>query len=82
VGIVSVFVQCCTNVKFILHRYSEQAASLNVSADALYTALLADAELQPPNWNLQGRQANAWKEFSACISRRFNIHISTELFKF
>ncbi|KAF9060398.1 glycoside hydrolase family 92 protein [Rhodocollybia butyracea] len=45
-------------------KFSEQAASLNVSADDLYTALLADAELQPPNWNLQGRQANAWKEFN------------------
>jgi len=45
-------------------KYSEQAAALNVSADDLYTALLADAELQPPNWNLQGRQANAWKEFN------------------
>ncbi|KIK62310.1 glycoside hydrolase family 92 protein [Collybiopsis luxurians FD-317 M1] len=45
-------------------KYSDQAAALSVSADNLYTALLADAELQPPNWNLQGRQANAWKEFN------------------
>ena len=27
----------------------------------LYNALLADAEVQPKNWNLQGRQADAWK---------------------
>ena len=27
----------------------------------MYNALLADAEDQPPNWNLQGRQANIWK---------------------
>ena len=45
-------------------RFSEQAASLNVSADALYAALIADAEDQPPNWDLQGRQANIWKLIS------------------
>ena len=27
----------------------------------MYNALLADAENQPHNWNLQGRQANIWK---------------------
>ena len=27
----------------------------------MYKALLADAETQPPDWNLQGRQANIWK---------------------
>ncbi|OCH84461.1 glycoside hydrolase family 92 protein [Obba rivulosa] len=42
-------------------KFSEQAASLNVSADDLYTALLADAEDQPPNWDLEGRQVNIWK---------------------
>ncbi|KAH9934470.1 glycoside hydrolase family 92 protein [Epithele typhae] len=42
-------------------KYAYQAAALNVSADALYAALLADAEDQPPDWNLQGRQANVWK---------------------
>ena len=45
-------------------RFSEQAAALNVSADALYAALIADAEDQPPNWDLQGRQANIWKLIS------------------
>ncbi|KAL0064619.1 hypothetical protein AAF712_008445 [Marasmius tenuissimus] len=42
-------------------KFHEQAAALNVSGDDLYTALLADAELEPPDWRLQGRQANAWK---------------------
>ncbi|KAH0583232.1 hypothetical protein H2248_011113 [Termitomyces sp. 'cryptogamus'] len=46
-------------VKF--HQFS---ASLNVSDDDLYNALLADAEIEPPNWNVQGRQANAWKQFN------------------
>ena len=48
-------------------RFQKQAKALGVPADALYKALLADAELQPPNWDLHGRQANIWKrigEFS------------------
>ncbi|KAI0752421.1 glycoside hydrolase family 92 protein [Daedaleopsis nitida] len=44
-----------------LVKFQSQAKDLSVSADDLYKALLADAELQPPNWDLQGRQANVWK---------------------
>ncbi|PPQ74974.1 hypothetical protein CVT24_010275, partial [Panaeolus cyanescens] len=43
-------------------KFANQAKSLGVSATDLYNALLADAEIQPPNWNLQGRQANLWKQ--------------------
>ena len=46
-------------------RYHEHLDALNVSATALYQALIADAEVQPPNWDLQGRQANAWKALGA-----------------
>ncbi|KAI0365413.1 glycoside hydrolase family 92 protein [Pilatotrama ljubarskyi] len=42
-------------------KFHEHASDLSVPADALYQALLADAELQPPNWDLQGRQVNIWK---------------------
>jgi hypothetical protein len=49
---------------FSMPRYHDQASALNVSATDLYNALLANAEKQPPNWNLQGRQANAWKAHS------------------
>ncbi|PIL28602.1 hypothetical protein GSI_08644 [Ganoderma sinense ZZ0214-1] len=42
-------------------KYHDHANALSVPADALYNALLADAERQPPNWNLQGRQTNIWK---------------------
>ncbi|OJT03625.1 hypothetical protein TRAPUB_5653 [Trametes pubescens] len=42
-------------------KFHEHAKDLSVPADALYNALLADAELQPPNWDLQGRQVNIWK---------------------
>lgn len=45
----------------MLCRFHEHVDFLNVSATDLYNALLADAELQPPNWDLQGRQANIWK---------------------
>ncbi|KAG6841013.1 hypothetical protein C0991_002643 [Blastosporella zonata] len=45
-------------------KFHDHAADLDVNVDDLYNALLADAENEPPNWNLQGRQANAWKQFS------------------
>ncbi|KAF9259619.1 glycoside hydrolase family 92 protein [Marasmius fiardii PR-910] len=45
-------------------KYHEQATELGVSGDDLYNALLADAEIQAPNWDLQGRQANPWKTFN------------------
>ncbi|KAH9934467.1 glycoside hydrolase family 92 protein [Epithele typhae] len=44
-----------------LVKFQQQAGALSVPSDALYNALLADAEQQPPNWDLQGRQANMWK---------------------
>ncbi|KAN0133092.1 Glycosyl hydrolase family 92 domain containing protein, partial [Lactarius tabidus] len=44
-------------------KFQNQAASLNVSAESLYAALLADAENLPPNFDLQGRQVDAWKEY-------------------
>ncbi|KAI0634493.1 glycoside hydrolase family 92 protein [Trametes polyzona] len=44
-------------------KYAYQPESLGVKSEALYKALLADAEDQPPDWNLQGRQVNVWKEF-------------------
>ena len=43
------------------YRYHDHANALSVPADALYNALLADAERQPQNWNLQGRQIDTWK---------------------
>ncbi|KAI0672074.1 glycoside hydrolase family 92 protein [Trametes maxima] len=44
-------------------KFASRAAELNVSAEALYAALVKDVEEQSPNWNLMGRQANAWKIF-------------------
>jgi predicted alpha-1,2-mannosidase len=46
-----------------LVKFTKQAKSLGVSSSALYKALLVNAEEQPKNWNLQGRQTDAWKKF-------------------
>ncbi|KAH9033368.1 glycoside hydrolase family 92 protein [Lactarius pseudohatsudake] len=44
-------------------KFQQQAASLNVSAESLYASLVADAENPPPNFDLQGRQVDAWKQY-------------------
>ncbi|KAI0260072.1 glycosyl hydrolase family 92-domain-containing protein [Gloeopeniophorella convolvens] len=44
-------------------KFSKQAASLNVPASSLYTALVADAENLPPDFDLQGRQVDTWKQY-------------------
>lgn len=43
--------------------------SLGVSSEALYGALLADAEVEPKDWRYMGRQANAWKEYGKQLLR-------------
>ncbi|KAJ3533543.1 hypothetical protein NMY22_g7290 [Coprinellus aureogranulatus] len=53
-------------------KYNKQARALGVSAQDLYTALLADAEKQPPNWNLQGRQADVWKSLGFIAQDMFS----------
>ncbi|KAN0133100.1 Glycosyl hydrolase family 92 domain containing protein [Lactarius tabidus] len=44
-------------------KFQNRATSLNVSTESLYAALVADAENLPPNFNLQGRQVDAWKQY-------------------
>ncbi|EIM87038.1 glycoside hydrolase family 92 protein [Stereum hirsutum FP-91666 SS1] len=44
-------------------KFASQASSLGVDPDGLYNALLADAENLPPNWDVQGRQVDAWIEY-------------------
>ncbi|TEB24719.1 hypothetical protein FA13DRAFT_1738929, partial [Coprinellus micaceus] len=53
-------------------KYSKQARALGVSPEDLYTALLADAEKQPPNWNLQGRQVDVWKSLGYIAQDMFS----------
>ncbi|KAF8632830.1 hypothetical protein AX15_001660 [Amanita polypyramis BW_CC] len=42
-------------------KFSDKASELGVTADSLYNALLADAEQQASDWDLQGRQVDIWK---------------------
>lgn len=58
-----------SNLPNIVSRFSDHATQLGVSATDLYNALLADAEDQPSNWNLQGRQADVWKEKGTRLRR-------------
>ncbi|KAH7915153.1 glycoside hydrolase family 92 protein [Hygrophoropsis aurantiaca] len=45
-------------------KYHEHAEALNVSADALYSSLVADAENEPVDWDVRGRQAETWKKYN------------------
>ncbi|KAG8756605.1 hypothetical protein FRC11_005187 [Ceratobasidium sp. 423] len=40
-------------------RWGSRSSELGVSVDDLYSALVTNAEKQPDNWNLQGRQTEA-----------------------
>jgi hypothetical protein len=54
-------------------RFQNRATSLNVSTESLYAALVADAENLPPNFNLQGRQVDAWKQYRALICSQLDF---------
>lgn len=41
--------------------YHNEAALLGIDLTDLYSALLADGELNPPEWNTAGRQVNVYK---------------------
>lgn len=43
--------------------YHNEAADLGVDLDELYAALLADGDLNPPEWNIDGRQVNVYKKY-------------------
>ncbi|KAI0687903.1 glycoside hydrolase family 92 protein [Cytidiella melzeri] len=43
--------------------YHEQAAALGIDLDDLYSAMLADGNLTPPNWDIEGRQADAYIQY-------------------
>ncbi|KIJ39475.1 glycoside hydrolase family 92 protein [Sphaerobolus stellatus SS14] len=44
-------------------KYHNEAAALGVDLDELYEALITDGQVNPPEWNIQGRQINVYKEF-------------------
>jgi putative alpha-1,2-mannosidase len=41
--------------------YHNEAAALGVDLEELYAAMLTDGELNPPEWNIEGRQVNVYK---------------------
>ena len=41
--------------------YHNEAPELGVDLNDLYSALKTDAELNPPEWNIHGRQVNVYK---------------------
>ncbi|KAF4599324.1 hypothetical protein EYR40_006416 [Pleurotus pulmonarius] len=43
--------------------YHNEAPTLGVNLEELYSALLADGDLNPPEWNTEGRQVNVYNEF-------------------
>ncbi|EMD37640.1 glycoside hydrolase family 92 protein [Gelatoporia subvermispora B] len=43
--------------------YHNEASELGIDLEQLYAAMIADGEVNPPEWNIQGRQVNVYKEF-------------------
>jgi len=41
--------------------YHNEAAALGINIEELYAAQIADAEVDPPEWNIQGQQSNIYK---------------------
>ena len=41
--------------------YHNEAAALGIDLEELYSAMVADAELNPPEWNTLGRQVDVYK---------------------
>ncbi|KAG5724268.1 hypothetical protein E4T56_gene15923, partial [Termitomyces sp. T112] len=47
---------------FAMH-YHNEAQRLGIDLNELYSALLTDGDLNPPEWNIEGRQVNVYKQF-------------------
>ena len=41
--------------------YHNEAAQLGIDLNELYAAAVTDAEMNPPEWNTEGRQVNVYK---------------------
>ena len=41
--------------------YHDEAAKLGIDLNELYAAQLADGDINPPEWDVQGRQVNVYK---------------------
>ena len=45
--------------------YHDEAAALGIDLNDLYSAMLADGQNTPPDWDIEGRQADAY--MYACL---------------
>lgn len=43
--------------------YHNEAKKLGIDLDELYAALVTDGEVNPPEWNIEGRQVNVYKQY-------------------
>ena len=50
-----------TIVSHFAVNYRNEAQRLGINLNELYSALVTDAEVDPPDWKVEGRQANAYK---------------------
>lgn len=55
--------------------YHDKAAALGIDLEELYSAMLADAEDNPPEWNTLGRQVDVYKSVSPYESGLFVLTI-------
>ncbi|KAL1738916.1 glycoside hydrolase family 92 protein, partial [Schizophyllum fasciatum] len=47
---------------FAVH-YHNEASALGIDLDELYSSILTDGEVNPPEWNIYGRQSNVYKQY-------------------
>ena len=50
-----------TIVSHFALNYHNEAQRLGIDLNELYSALLTDGEVNPPEWNIEGRQVNVYK---------------------
>ncbi|CCL98662.1 uncharacterized protein FIBRA_00664 [Fibroporia radiculosa] len=43
--------------------YHDEAKQLGIDLEQLYAAMIADGEVNPPEWNIQGRQVNVYRQY-------------------
>ncbi|KLO11779.1 glycoside hydrolase family 92 protein [Schizopora paradoxa] len=55
-------------------KYKDHLREFNISADELYHALVQDAEVDSPDFDIVGRQANIWKKYGFIPVGLHSIH--------
>ena len=50
-----------TIVSHFAVNYHNEAQQLGIDLNELYSAIVTDGEVNPPEWNIEGRQVNVYK---------------------